>query len=46
MLKVRNELMHDYDCEIVKEHCGTIVETYTDLFYEFEAVVKKLSVAR
>ena len=46
MLKVRNELTHDYDCEIVKEHCGTIVETYIDLFYEFEAVVKKLSVAR
>ena len=46
MLKVRNELMHDYDCEIVKEHCGTIVKTYIDLFYEFEAVVKKLSVAR
>lgn len=42
MLKVRNELAHDYDCEIVKEHCNRIVETYIDLFYEFEDTVKKL----
>ncbi len=46
MLKVRNELTHDYDCEIVKEHCSTIVETYIDLFYEFEETVKRLPVAR
>ena len=26
MLKVRNELTHDYDCEIVKTNCNTIVE--------------------
>ena len=42
MLKVRNELAHDYDCEIVKTHCHTIVEKYIDLFYEFEDTVKKL----
>ena len=42
MLKVRNKLAHDYDCEIVKEHCNRIVETYIDLFYEFEDTVKKL----
>ena len=42
MLKVRNELAHDYDCEIVKEHCNTIVEKYIDLFYEFENTVKQL----
>lgn len=42
MLKVRNELSHDYDCEIVKTHCNTIVERYIDLFYEFEEKVKKL----
>ena len=42
MLKVRNELAHDYDCEIVKEHCNTIVKAYIDLFYEFEETVKKL----
>ena len=39
MLKVRNELAHDYDCEIVKTHCDKIVETYIDLFYDFENVV-------
>ena len=42
MLKVRNELAHDYDCEIVKEHFNTIVKEYIDLFYEFEETVKKL----
>ena len=42
MLKVRNELAHDYDCEIVKEHCHTIVEKYIDLLYEFEDTVKGL----
>ena len=42
MLKIRNELTHDYDCEIVKTHCNTIVEKYIDLFYDFEKVVKQL----
>ena len=44
MLKVRNELAHDYDCEIVKEHCNTIVEKYIDLFYDFEKAVKQLKI--
>ncbi len=44
MLKVRNELAHDYDCEIVKKHCHTIVEKYIDLFYDFEKVVKRLEI--
>ena len=42
MLKIRNDLAHDYDCEIVKEHCNTIVKKYIDLFYEFEDTVKRL----
>ena len=42
MLKVRNELAHDYDGDIVKEHCNTIIGKYIDLFYEFEGVVRKL----
>ena len=42
MLKIRNDLAHDYDCEIVKEHCDTIVKKYIDLFYEFEDTVKRL----
>ena len=32
MLKVRNELAHDYDCEIVKEHCNTIVQNILIFF--------------
>lgn len=42
MLKVRNELTHDYDYEIVKQHCHMIVEKYIDLFYDFEKKVKQL----
>lgn len=42
MLKVRNELAHDYDCEIVKTHCNTIIEIYIDLFYDFKAAVEQL----
>ena len=44
MLKVRNELAHDYDGEIVKEHCQAIVQTYIDLFYDFEKTVKGLQI--
>lgn len=43
MLKVRNALAHDYDCEIVKTYCNIIVEQYIDLFYEFEDTVKRLN---
>ena len=42
MLKVRNELSHDYDGVIVAEHCRTIVDRYIDLFYEFEKKVDAL----
>ena len=42
MLKVRNELTHDYDSEIVKEHCNEIVEIYIDLFYAFKDQVNGL----
>lgn len=44
MLKVRNELTHDYDCEIVNEHYNMIVEKYIDLFYDFEKAVKQLKI--
>lgn len=43
MLKVRNELAHDYDGEIVKEHCHTIVEKYIDLLYELKDRVNGLN---
>lgn len=42
MLNVRNELAHDYDCEILKAHCNAIVETYIDLFYDFKNNVNHL----
>lgn len=43
MLKVRNQLTHDYDSEIVKKYCKKIVEDYIDLFYEFEKNVDTLN---
>ncbi len=42
MLKVRNELIHDYDGDIMKEYCNKIVDRYIDLFYDFKDVVKQL----
>lgn len=42
MLKVRNELAHDYDCEVVRTHCNTIVEKYIDLFYDFKNTIDEL----
>lgn len=35
MLRVRNELAHDYDSEIIKGRCRDITGCYIDLFYEF-----------
>lgn len=35
MLKVRNQLSHDYDGVIVKEYCQRIIHEYIDLLYEF-----------
>ena len=43
MLKVRNELTHDYDGAVVKAHYEMIVGKYIDLFYEFEKIVKELA---
>lgn len=40
MLKVRNELTHDYDGAVIISHCKMIVGKYIDLFYEFEDVAK------
>ncbi len=42
MLEIRNQLTHDYDGEIVKTHCQTIVQTYINKFEEFQAWVEKL----
>ena len=42
MLTVRNQLAHDYDGVIVKEHCGTIIHVYIDKLYDFRKTVEKL----
>ena len=42
MLKIRNQLVHDYDGLIVKEHCQTIVNEYIDKMYEFKIAVETL----
>ena len=40
MLKVKNQLAHDYDGVIVKEHCQTIIHLYIDKLYDFKTVVE------
>lgn len=42
MLKVRNQLAHDYDGVIVKEYCSAIVNVYIDRFYEFRKIAEEL----
>ncbi|MDO5423028.1 MAG: HI0074 family nucleotidyltransferase substrate-binding subunit [Eubacteriales bacterium] len=42
MLKVRNQLAHDYDGEIVKAYCRAITDVYLDKFYEFRGKVDEL----
>ena len=40
--KVKNQLAHDYDGVIVKEHCQTIIHEYIDKLYDFKTVVETL----
>ena len=42
MLKVRNSLVHDYDGQIVKDHCERIIESYLEEFYLFKKEVEKV----
>ena len=42
MLKVRNQLAHDYDGVIVKKYCHTIVNKYIGKFEEFQSKVDVL----
>lgn len=42
MLKVKNQLAHDYDGVIVKEHCQTIIHEYIDKLYDFKITVETL----
>ena len=45
MLSVRNRLTHDYDGEIVKEHCRTIIDVYIGKLEEFQLWVEVLATA-
>ncbi len=40
MLEVRNRLTHDYDGEIMKEHCQIIVNVYIDKLKELQRWVE------
>ena len=42
MLKIRNQLTHDYDGMIVKEYCQKIIHQYIDHFYDFQRQVDVL----
>lgn len=37
MLRVRNQLAHDYDGLVVKEYCQTIIDVYIAKLEEFQA---------
>ena len=39
MLKVRNQLSHDYDGLVAKEYCQIIVDSYIEKLEEFQARV-------
>ena len=42
MLKIRNQLAHDYDGVIVKKYCHIIVDEYIGKFEEFQRKVDSL----
>ena len=42
MLKVRNQLAHDYDGAVVEKYCQVIVETYIDKLEDFSQKVLEL----
>ena len=42
MLKIPNQLVHDYDGVIVKEYCQRIVQEYIDKLWEFRKRVEEI----
>lgn len=42
MLKVRNELAHDYDGMVIKRYCKAITDVYIDIFFAFEKTVMEM----
>ena len=43
MLKIRNELFHDYDGKIVEQHCHIIIERYVDMMFVFQEKAEEIS---
>lgn len=43
MLEIRNCLAHDYDGELIKAYCKTIVQVYIGKFEEFLGWTKVVS---
>ena len=44
MLKIRNEISHDYDGKIMEEYCSKIVNRYIDKFYELVSSIENLQI--
>lgn len=44
MLKVRNEISHDYDGKVMEEYCSKIVNRYIDKFYELVSSVENMHI--
>ena len=41
MLKLRNQLSHDYNSELAKEVCDDIIDSYIDFFISFENSIEE-----
>ena len=46
MLKVRNEISHDYDGKIMEEYCRKIVDVYIDIFYKLVTVIENVNMKK
>lgn len=42
MLKVRNELAHDFDLSVIQKYCEEIISTYIDKMQELRDSVEKI----
>lgn len=42
MLKLRNDLTHDYDGDIARQSCNIIIKEYIDLFYKLQDKIENL----
>lgn len=42
MLKIRNESSHDYDGDIVANHCQSIIHSYVDKLTAFQIKAEEI----